>query len=143
MLARWESGSGLKLVANSMLGTVTTAAAELQTAGTDAGLDATEVFWVLARYVPSLEMRRAGYLEGQHEPTLFALRDLLKDLDLALDLFHGSSAHAPLTALVRELVGEANGSVPELDITAVITRYQSSTAAANEQAAPVELTART
>lgn len=125
------SGARLKLVANSMLGTVTTAAAELQTAGEAAGLNGDEVFWVLARFSPSLEMRRAGYLDGRHEPTLFALRDLLKDLDLALELFHGSSADAPLTALVRELVAETAANVPELDITAVITRYQASTGPAN------------
>jgi len=121
----------LKLVANSMLGIVTTAAAELQTAGMDSGLDAAEVFWVLARFAPSLEMRRAGYLEGRHEPTLFALRDLLKDLDLALGLFHRSSAHAPLTALVRELVGEADATAADLDITAIMTRYQAHAAAAS------------
>lgn len=127
------SGSRLKLVANSMLGTVTTAAAELQTAGEAAGLNAGHVFWVLARYAPSLEMRRAGYLERQHEPTLFALRDLLKDLDLALELFHHSSANVPVTALVRELVSEVDAHVPDVDITGVITRYQSATGARYER----------
>jgi 3-hydroxyisobutyrate dehydrogenase-like beta-hydroxyacid dehydrogenase len=118
------SGARLKLVANSMLGTVSMAAAELQTAGEAAGLDREEVFWALARLAPSLEMRRAGYLDNQHEPTLFAVRDLRKDLDLALDLFHRSAAQAPLTALVRELVGEAATNAADLDITAVITRYR-------------------
>ena len=117
------SGACLKLVANSMLGVLTTAAAELQTAGLAVGLDGKDVFWVLTRLAPSLEMRRAGYLDGRHEPTLFAVRDLLKDLDLALELFHRSTAQAPLTALVRELVGEAAAKGPDLDITAVITRY--------------------
>ncbi len=112
------------------LGTVTVAAAELQTAGEAAGLDPEEVFWTLARLAPSLEMRRAGYLADQHEPTLFAVRDLRKDLDLALDLFHRSTAHAPLTALVRELVGEAATDAAGLDITAVIRRYRPVTAAA-------------
>jgi 3-hydroxyisobutyrate dehydrogenase-like beta-hydroxyacid dehydrogenase len=117
------SGACLKLVANSMLGVLTTAAAELQTAGLAVGLDGKDVFWVLTRLAPSLEMRRAGYMDGRHEPTLFAVRDLLKDLDLALELFHRSTAQAPLTALVRELVGEAAAKGPDLDITAVITRY--------------------
>jgi 3-hydroxyisobutyrate dehydrogenase-like beta-hydroxyacid dehydrogenase len=129
------SGARLKLVANSMLGTVTTAAAELQTAGEAAGLDRDDVFWVLARLAPSLEMRRAGYVERQHEPTLFALRDLRKDLDLALDLFHRSEAQAPLTALVRELVGEAANDGAGLDITAVITRYRPATVARAGRAA--------
>lgn len=118
------SGARLKLVANAMLGALTVAAAELQTAGEAAGLDPTEVFWVLARLAPSLEMRRTGYLDRRHEPTLFAVRDLLKDLDLALELFHRAPAQAPLTALVRELVGEAAAEVPDLDITAVMTRYR-------------------
>jgi 3-hydroxyisobutyrate dehydrogenase-like beta-hydroxyacid dehydrogenase len=78
-------------------------------------------------------MRRAGYLEGQHEPTLFALRDLFKDLDLALELFRHASADVPLTALVRELVGDADADVPNGDITGVITRYQSSVGAAHER----------
>jgi 3-hydroxyisobutyrate dehydrogenase-like beta-hydroxyacid dehydrogenase len=127
------SGARLKLVANSMLGAVTTAAAELQVAGEAAGLDRQEVFWVLARLAPSLEMRRAGYLDRQHEPTLFAVRDLLKDLDLALELFHRSVAQVPLTALVRELVGEAAADVPGLDITAVITRYRPTTVRADRR----------
>jgi 3-hydroxyisobutyrate dehydrogenase-like beta-hydroxyacid dehydrogenase len=118
------SGARLKLVANSMLGTVTTAAAELQTAGEAAGLDAEQVFWVLARLAPSLEMRRAGYLHDQHEPTLFALRDLRKDLHLAIDLFHRSAAETPLTELVRDLVDEAPANGANQDITAVIARYR-------------------
>ena len=117
------SAARLKLVANSMLGTVTTAAAELQVAGEKAGIDAEHVFWILARLVPSLEMRRAGYLEGSYEAQ-FALRDLLKDLDLAIDLFHHSSADTPVAALVRELVNEAAPTAAELDISAIMTRYR-------------------
>jgi hypothetical protein len=103
------------------VGTVTTAAAELQAAGEAAGLDAEHVFWILARLVPSLELRRAGYVNGRHRPTLFALRDLLKDLDLALDLFHRSGGAVPMAALVRELVDEAARTAADLDISAVIT----------------------
>ncbi len=118
------SGARLKLVANSMLGAVTTAAAELQVAGEAAGLGAEDVFWILARMVPALEMRRAGYVERRHEPTLFALRDLRKDLDLALDLYRRSDADVPVTALVRSLVDDATSTGADLDITAVITRYR-------------------
>jgi 3-hydroxyisobutyrate dehydrogenase-like beta-hydroxyacid dehydrogenase len=123
------SGARLKLVANSMLGTVTMAAAELQTAGEEAGLDRNEVFAVLTRLVPSLEMRRSGLVDRRHEPTLFAVRDLRKDLDLALEMFHRSQAQMPVTALVRELVDEAAADVADLDITAVITRYRPATTA--------------
>lgn len=86
------SAARLKLVANSMLADVILAAAELQVAGEDAGLDPEDVFWVLQRFAPALEARRAGYLQDRHTPTQFALRDLRKDLDLALALFGRSAA---------------------------------------------------
>lgn len=117
------SGARLKLVANSMLGALVLIAAELETAGEDAGLDSEAIFDVLTRLVPSLAMRRAGYLEDRHEPTMFALRDLRKDLDLALSVFHQVDAHVPITALVREWVDEAAAAHPDLDISAVIRRY--------------------
>lgn len=118
------SGARLKLVNNSMFGAISTAAAELQVAGELAGLDPDQVFWVLARQAPALELRRAGYLQGQHEPTLFAVRDLRKDLDLAIDLFHRTDARAPVTEVVRGVVDEASADAGDLDITAVITRYR-------------------
>ena len=120
------SGARLKLVANSMLGALVLIAAELETAGTRAGLDPTATFDVLTRFVPSLAIRRAGYLEDRHEPTMFALRDLRKDLDLALRAFHRVDAHVPITALVREWVDEAAAGDPDLDISAVIRRYAQS-----------------
>ena len=134
------SGARLKLVANSMLGAVMMAAAELQTAGEAAGLDPGDVFWVLARLAPSLEMRRSGLVDRRHEPTLFAVRDLRKDLDLALDTFHRSAAQVPVTALVRELVDEAAADVADLDITAVITRYRPATATPAGRTWPSRLT---
>jgi 3-hydroxyisobutyrate dehydrogenase len=118
------SGARLKLVANSMLGAVTVAAAELQTAGEAAGLDPAGVFWVLTRLVPSLEMRRAGYVERRHQPTLFAVRDLRKDLDLALDLFAEAGARTPVTTVARDVFAETAVLGADLEITAVITRFQ-------------------
>jgi 3-hydroxyisobutyrate dehydrogenase-like beta-hydroxyacid dehydrogenase len=73
--------------------------------------------------VPSLAIRRAGYLEDRHQPTMFALRDLRKDLDLALSAFHRVDAHVPITALVREWIDEAAAVDADLDISAVIRRY--------------------
>jgi 3-hydroxyisobutyrate dehydrogenase len=118
------SGARLKLVANSMLGALVLIAAELQTAGEVAGLDPETIFDVLVRFVPSLAMRRAGYLEDRHEPAMFALRDLRKDLDLALSTFHRADSHVPITALVREWVDEAAAEEADLDISAVIRRYR-------------------
>ncbi len=116
------SGARLKLVANSTLGAVVLIAAELETAGKGAGLDPAVTFDLLTRFVPSLAIRRAGYLEDRHEPTMFALRDLKKDLDLALSVFHREGAHVPITALVREWVAEAAAANGDLDVSAVIRR---------------------
>jgi 3-hydroxyisobutyrate dehydrogenase-like beta-hydroxyacid dehydrogenase len=57
---------------------------------------------------------------------MFALRDLRKDLDLALSVFHRGDAHVPITALVREWVDEAAAADADLDISAVIRRYAKS-----------------
>jgi 3-hydroxyisobutyrate dehydrogenase-like beta-hydroxyacid dehydrogenase len=114
----------LKLVANSMLADVILAAAELQVAGERSGLDPEEVFWVLKRIVPGLEPRRAGYIEDRHTPPLFALRDLRKDLDLALALFGNSDADTPLTHWSSERISAAAEATPDLDIGAVVRQYR-------------------
>src|SRR3984957_18519983 len=117
------SGARLKLVANSLLGALVLIAAELETAAKSAGLDPAVTFDMLTRFVPSLAIRRAGYLEDKHQPTMFALRDLRKDLDLALGIFHRVDAHVPITALVREWIDEAAANDADLDVSAVIRRY--------------------
>jgi 3-hydroxyisobutyrate dehydrogenase-like beta-hydroxyacid dehydrogenase len=118
------SGARIKLVANSLLGILTLAAGELQVAGQSAGLDPDVVFDVLRHYVPMLDARREGYLRDRHQPTLFALRDLRKDLDLALGLFHAAGASTPLAAVVRELIQDEMAEAADLDISAVIRRYR-------------------
>jgi 3-hydroxyisobutyrate dehydrogenase-like beta-hydroxyacid dehydrogenase len=118
------SGARLKLVANSMLADIVLAAAELQVAGERAGLRPDDVFWVLQRLAPMLEPRRNGIIENRHEPTLFALRDLRKDLDLAADLFASSAADSPITLEARQLVAAAASKYGDEDITAVERRYR-------------------
>jgi len=118
------SGARLKLVANSMLADVVLAAAELQVAGERAGLQPDDVFWVLDRMAPLLEARRNGIVENRHEPTLFALRDLRKDLDLAVGLFGRAGAEPPLTVEARHLVAAAAMRYGDEDITAVARRYR-------------------
>lgn len=118
------SGARLKLVTNSMLGVLMLAASELQVAGESIGLEGEAVFGVLRHLVPSLEVRREGLLHDRHAPALFAVRDLLKDLGLALEDYRHEHVSAPLTALVRELVEEASAESAELDISAVIRRYR-------------------
>jgi 3-hydroxyisobutyrate dehydrogenase-like beta-hydroxyacid dehydrogenase len=116
------SGARLKLVANSMLADVVLAAAELQVAGERAGLQPDDVFWVLERLAPLLAPRRNGIVEDRHEPTLFALHDLRKDLDLAAELF--SRSEVPLTAQARQLVIAATSNYGDQDITAVERPYR-------------------
>jgi 3-hydroxyisobutyrate dehydrogenase-like beta-hydroxyacid dehydrogenase len=117
------SAARLKLVANSMLADVVLAAAELQAAGENAGLEPDDVFWVLKRLVPALEVRRAGFVEGRHTPALFALRDLRKDVELATALFGSSAAETPITRSASDLIGAAAKLTPDLDITAVASLY--------------------
>ena len=117
------SAASLKLVANSMLAGVNALAAELQSAGTAAGLHAEDVFWVLTRIAPVLNARKAGYVEHRYEPVNFALRDALKDLRLALDLFKRAGAATPITSTTKELYEAAAKTAGELDMSAIATLY--------------------
>ena len=114
------SAARLKLVANSMLGIISAAAAELLAAGTAAGIEREQVFWALARYAPLLKAREAGFLRDQHQPTMFAVRDLVKDLDLALDLYRRAQVPVPLTHKTRELFAEVLPGSSDLDISAIV-----------------------
>ena len=114
------SAPALKLVANSMLAIVSAAAAELMVAGTRHGLDPAEIFWVLTRVVPGLKLREAGFLENVHRPPMFAVRDLLKDLDLGLALYQPP---VPLTFLARQLFAGVAARTPDLDISAIVNEY--------------------
>jgi 3-hydroxyisobutyrate dehydrogenase-like beta-hydroxyacid dehydrogenase len=120
------SAARLKLVANSMLAAVALAAAELQAAGERSGLDAQDVFWVLERMAPVLGPRRHGYLENRHEPALFAVRDLRKDLRLAMEMFDRVGADTPITRQALGLFERATIASGDMDITAVAIPYRSS-----------------
>ncbi len=117
------SAARLKLLANSMLAITSAAAAELLAAGTAAGLDRDQVFWAMARFVPALKMRESGFLREQYEPTMFAVRDLIKDLGLALDVYHRADAEVPLTLETRALFEELAPGSDNLDISAIVKRY--------------------
>jgi 3-hydroxyisobutyrate dehydrogenase-like beta-hydroxyacid dehydrogenase len=109
----------LKLIANSMLGITTAAAAELLAAGTATGLDHEQVFSILVRFAPGLAVRKRGFLQDQHTPTMFAIRDLVKDLDLGLRAYSEAGAATPLTRRAHELFAGAMRESADLDITAV------------------------
>ena len=117
-----ERGSAqrLKLVANSMLGITSAAAAELLAAGTAVGLDRGQVFSILVRFAPGLAVRERGFLHDQHTPTMFAVRDLVKDLDLGLGVYDEQGVPTPLTRQTREQYTEAMRESGDLDISAVV-----------------------
>ena len=110
----------LKLVANSMLAITSAAAAELLAAATAAGLDRGLVFNVLSRYAPGLKVREAGFVHDTHEPVLFTVRDLIKDLDLALAMYRDVATPAPLTEATRDRYAELLSSSAGLDISAIV-----------------------
>ena len=120
------SAAALKLVANSFLGIVSAGAAELMAAGRAQGLDPQQVFTLLSRVAPGLVVREAGFVRNSYEPPMFAVRDILKDLDLALALYQRAPeehSRVPLTAMTRELFAEVAARVPDLDISAIGTAY--------------------
>jgi len=118
------SAAALKLVANSMVAGVSALAAELQSAGTAAGLDPEDVFTVISRMAPALNMRKAGFVEHRYEPVTFSLRDALKDIRLALDLYARSASTTPLTKASEALYERAAKTVGELDISAITSLYE-------------------
>lgn len=118
------SAARLKLVANSMMADCVAAAAELQVAGEQAGLDPADVFFVIERLVPMLSARRRGFIENWHDPNLFALRDLLKDLNFATEMFGQVGSQTPITANVRDQLDALAGEVGGLDITALAIGFR-------------------
>jgi 3-hydroxyisobutyrate dehydrogenase len=119
------SAARLKLIANTMLGITSAAAAELLTAGTAAGLERQQVFWALVRFAPALKARERGFMREQHEPTMFAVHDLVKDLGLALEMYERANAAVPLTRETRALFAETASESGDLDISAIVNAYSS------------------
>ncbi len=113
------AGAKLKLVANSMLAIISAAAGELYNAGIRAGLDRDRVWEALTRLAPTLEARRAGFMEGRYEPVLFRLADMLKDLQLSLGLYRDIGIDTPLTQTVRDLFQRAAQEHIDQDLAAI------------------------
>jgi 3-hydroxyisobutyrate dehydrogenase-like beta-hydroxyacid dehydrogenase len=64
-------------------------------------------------------------MRDQHEPTMFAVRDLVKDLGLALDDYERANAAVPLTREARALFAETASESSDLDISAIVNAYSS------------------
>ena len=131
--AEFSGAPRLKLVANTMLAITSAAAAELLAAGRAAGLDPGQVFWALARFAPLIKAREAGFLHGQHQPTMFAVRDLVKDLDLALNVYGRTDVNVPLTRETRDQFSEILPDAGDLDISAIVRRYVPAKAAVAQE----------
>src|ERR1700738_63676 len=101
------SGARLKLISNVMLGGSLALASELQRLGTAVGLDPTDVWSALAARFPYLGAQEAAFVEHRHDHVNFALRDLVKDLDLAAALEKETGTAAPITDQVRHVYDAA------------------------------------
>src|ERR1700682_4768945 len=113
------SGAKLKLVSNTMIAGVTALAAELLTAGTKAGLNVEDIFASLSRVSPYLNSRKSGLVEHRYEPVTFALRDALKDVRLATELYRRVGATAPLSDATKDLYEQAARLAGDLDMSAI------------------------
>jgi 3-hydroxyisobutyrate dehydrogenase-like beta-hydroxyacid dehydrogenase len=118
------SAASLKLISNTMLTGINALAAELLAAGESAGLEPDDVFWLLSRFAPYLGARKAGFLDHSYEPVMFALRDAVKDLRLATELYKKVGATTPLALATKELYERAAKSAGDLDMSAIATLYE-------------------
>jgi 3-hydroxyisobutyrate dehydrogenase-like beta-hydroxyacid dehydrogenase len=124
MVGELGSASALKLIANTMLAGVYALTSELMAAGVAAGLPAEDVFFVLNRTAPLLTQRKAGFVEHRYEPVTFALRDALKDLELAHQLFRRLGVSTPLSEDTRRLFEKAATTHADAEMSAVASLYE-------------------
>jgi 3-hydroxyisobutyrate dehydrogenase-like beta-hydroxyacid dehydrogenase len=124
MVGELGSASALKLIANTMLAGVYAMTSELMAAGVADGLAAEDVFFVLNRIAPLLTQRKAGFVEHRYEPVTFALRDALKDLELAHQLFRRLNVSTPLSEDTRRLFEKAAKTHGDAEMSAVASLYE-------------------
>jgi len=121
----YRRAAAMKLMNNTMLAITSAAGAEMVEAGVRSGLTREESFEWVVRHAPYLETRKSGYLGGTYAPVTFALKDMLKDVDLGLALFDGPDYPMPIVAEVRKAFAEVVDAHGEEELTAVIERYKS------------------
>jgi len=120
----YRRAAAMKLLNNTMLAITSAAGAEMVEAGVRAGLEREEAFEWVVRHAPYLETRKSGYLGGPYTPVTFALKDMLKDVDLGLALFDGPQFPMPIVEAVRQAYAEVLDERGDEELTAVLERYR-------------------
>jgi 3-hydroxyisobutyrate dehydrogenase-like beta-hydroxyacid dehydrogenase len=118
------SAAALKLIGNTMLAGLYALASELMSAGVAAGVPAEEVFFILNRFAPLLTQRKAGFVEHRYEPVTFALRDMVKDLELGHGLFQRLGVSTPMSDETRRLFEQAMQQHADDEVSAVASLYE-------------------
>ena len=129
VIGKLGSAASLKLIANTMLAGVYALAVELIAAGEAAGLSTEDAFYVANRAAPVLTQRKAGFVEHRYEPVTFAMRDILKDLELAEELFARLGASTPMSDETRRLFELAAQTHMDSEMSAVGSLYENQRAA--------------
>ena len=114
------NGARLKLISNAMLGGSLALASELQRLGTAAGLEPDTVWSALATRFPYLAAQQGAFVGHRHDRVSFALRDLVKDLDLAAGLERETGITAPITDRVRKIYNAVPPELQGLSVTAIL-----------------------
>ena len=103
-LGEGEQSRTMKLAVNSTLAAISSLMAEALAFTAKGGIslaDAIEVYSKSAVATPLLEYKRAMILEGKYDPA-FEVSQMMKDLDLALDVGRATHAPLPLASQVRQ-----------------------------------------
>jgi len=103
-LGEGEQSRTMKLAVNSTLAAISSLMAEALAFTSKGGIalaDAIEVYSKSAVATPLLEYKRAMILEGKYDPA-FEVSQMMKDLDLALDVGRATHAPLPLASQVRQ-----------------------------------------
>ena len=65
---------------------------------------------------------RRGFIEGAHDPTLFALSDQVTDMDLAPGMYHAAGTQVPIIDLARKIYADVLPDAGRLDLSALTAR---------------------
>jgi 3-hydroxyisobutyrate dehydrogenase len=120
----YRRAAAMKLLNNTMLAITSAAGAEMVAAAVRTGLTPDEAFEWVVRHAPYLEMRKSGYLGRSYAPVTFALKDMLKDVDLGLELFDGPDFPMPIVESVRQAFADVVDEHGDEELTAVLERYR-------------------